>query len=102
MKKIDALNGEIKSTRAKLEKLEAEKDLLESDDRYAIAETLHSMRCRLNHTDGCSWYYETWDSSTPAGNSERARWLEKADTVIEAAEKRGMKPSDLIEIMDMV
>ena len=27
-----------------------------------IAEFLHEKLCLRNHTDGCGWYYESWDN----------------------------------------
>ena len=27
-----------------------------------IAEILHNGLCNTNHTDGCSWFYESWEN----------------------------------------
>ena len=77
---------------AKIQKLEAElaeekKKLAEwnqkPDDDYKLAELMHDLFCRHNHTDGCSWFYENGGShparSAPweLGDSHK-RWLGKA------------------------
>lgn len=50
-------------------------DPLKSEEVLAIK--LHEKLCRLNHTDGCSWFYEqTWDGG------RHQRYLEKAKNIL--------------------
>ncbi len=41
-----------------------------------IADALHQILCRWNHTNGCSWHYESWDHVRSLG--ARSSYLEKA------------------------
>lgn len=42
----------------KLAEVEANIEASTNQDLTTIAEFIHSMQCRYNHTDGCGWYYE--------------------------------------------
>lgn len=37
---------------------EEEERLLALSDDARLAEELHTLQCRWNHTDGCGWFYE--------------------------------------------
>lgn len=77
------LDTEIANLQRKLDATKAEKAKAEKqpiDQR--VAEVLHKIQCRWNHTDGCSWEYETWYGATPAGNSTRSRYLKKAQKLL--------------------
>lgn len=54
-KKIDELTNELEE-----EKEELAKSNLDPND-IELAELLHNYLCHHNHTDGCGWYYESWD-----------------------------------------
>ena len=43
-----------------------------------LAELLHSKQCHWNHTDGCGWYYESWDKP---GHS-RTEYLNTANNIL--------------------
>lgn len=50
---------------------------------HELAEKLHSKMCHYNHTDGCSWFYETnpetmWDAWA------HKRFLNKAEEMRKA------------------
>jgi glutamate synthase domain-containing protein 3 len=47
-----------------------------------LAELLHEKLCSWNHTDGCSWHYESWDD---IGNA-RKRYLEKAENILKVSD----------------
>jgi hypothetical protein len=49
-----------------------------------LAKTLHSMLCHWNHTDGCSWHYESWDGPN---NRTRQEWVEKAKRALQVADE---------------
>lgn len=70
---ISKLEKELKDL--KQEKLEY--DLLSNDKKLAIA--IHSVQCTWNHTDGCGWYYESWDNPSYS----KKRYLEKANNMLE-------------------
>jgi hypothetical protein len=44
------------------------------ENAIELAEYLHGKQCRWNHTDGCSWYYSSWDKPCGTRNS----YLDKA------------------------
>ena len=44
-----------------------------------LADVLHSLRCHWNHTDGCSYLYESWDNI----RSTRQSWLDKAQAMVD-------------------
>ena len=76
---IDRRISEIKE---ELKNLENEKKRLESlSEDKKLAEILHNKLCHSNHTDGCSWEYESWDKSTIS--STRDYYLEKAKKLLQ-------------------
>lgn len=60
------------------EELRKAEERLQRDPAIALAEVLHSSMCGWNHEDGCSWYYESWDSPGYA----RGEYLAKARKVM--------------------
>ena len=50
-----------------------------------IAELLHEVFCRRNHTDQCSWYYESggYFKTDPWKCNEHERYLAEATYLIE-------------------
>lgn len=49
-----------------------------------LAEILHTKLCHINHTDGCTWYYETKEDKWTKGRAHE-RWYNKAiDVVIDS------------------
>lgn len=68
--KINKLKEEI----ASLEKEDKEYNALSVEQK--VAEELHKKLCHWNHTDGCSWFYESWDK--PSLNSTHGEYLKKA------------------------
>ncbi len=43
-----------------------------------LADLLHELMCRHNHTDGCGWYYEIQDGHHNWTGSEHKRYLDRA------------------------
>jgi len=74
-KKQVKLRGELDAVE---EKLKSAKQALTENPIFLVAEALHKQLCRHNHTDGCAWYYEKWE--TPG--AERMRWVNIARRVI--------------------
>ena len=69
----------IKELRDKIKKLELEQESFDSQaPKYKLAELIHSKMCSWNHTDGCSWFYESWEN---LGYS-RTAYLEKAERIL--------------------
>jgi len=78
-----------------LQRRQTEKNRLnELGPEKRLAETLHSMLCHWNHTDGCSWYYETWEAPN---NNTHMRYLDKARKALEIADE-----DTIIKILSIV
>lgn len=75
--KIDQKIIELQNEIDKLEKTKSELKNLTPEQQ--IAEYLHEKTCRWNHTDGCSWHYETgnnkWSCGVHSEYLKRARLL---------------------------
>jgi len=50
-----------------------------TDDKK-LAEILHEKQCNWNHTDGCGWFYESWDNLSTY--SARLNYLAKARAIL--------------------
>lgn len=93
--KIAELNLEIKILQKE------KKSLLDLSDDERLAIVLHSILCRSNHTDGCSWFYEfknqmhQWDTGT------HSSYLRKSQKLIEVAKEKNMNVVDLIGIYEI-
>ena len=88
MKNIDS---EIVKKEAEIKKLKQEKEYLESlPEDVRLAEILHSYKCGWNHTDGCGWYYSSWEK--PCGI--RNEYREKA--------RRALKEFDFDTILQFI
>ena len=72
----------------------------EQKPEFNLAEALHTVQCHYNHTDGCDWFYYSWD---PIGGS-RVRYLQKARKMLEAFHKISHKTFDdmFIEIIKLM
>jgi sarcosine oxidase delta subunit len=94
------VDKKIKELEAQLLKAKAEKEALSKmTEEQILADQLHTLACRWNHTDGCSWYYE-YDRGT-VGRWEgwtHKRWLSMAKKL------RGNKyrSEDVIDIIKIV
>lgn len=91
--------AEIASARAQLETLEAEWKALNSlTPLERLATMLHDSTCTWNHTDGCGWWYESWNGATPAGNSTRSGYLLKASILVN---KSGLQPETIAKVLEI-
>lgn len=41
-----------------------------------VARMCHRVECKSNHTNGCSWYYESWEVLNET--STRGKYIKKA------------------------
>lgn len=58
--RITELEQELKRLTVKLrEEEEAEVVAKINKEQKQVADLLHSLLCKWNHTDGCGWYYHT-------------------------------------------
>jgi len=76
---IQNAKDELRKAQEKLAKLEQDKKKFEGlSDEQRLAELIHDSQCRWNHTDGCGWYYESWD--VPGYSKEE--YLRKAKNIL--------------------
>lgn len=52
---------------------------------HALAEELHERLCHHNHTDGCAWFYDSWDKLL-GEHSSRARYLKMAQDMLKVTD----------------
>lgn len=71
-------------------------------DIYELAELMHSKQCKLNHTDGCEWFYE----NSPGYRDGESKWtkgwahpryLKKANELVK---KLDMPIEDIAKVME--
>ena len=63
-------------------------------DAQKLANILHKKKCKHNHTDGCGWYYESWENPGFC----RKEWLGKAEKLLET----GNTMEQIIRIVDLM
>ena len=72
---------------------EEEKRLAALDPDIRVAERLHERLCHSNHTDACSWGYESWDKPGHA----RIRYLKKAKALLKVTNEK-----TLFEVIELL
>ena len=76
---IQNAKDELRKAQEKLAKLEQDKKKFEGlSDEQRFGELIHVSQCRWNHTDGCGWYYESWDKH----GYSRGEYLDKAIKIL--------------------
>lgn len=92
---ISKIESEIESRRQEIERLQARKAGLASGNRFVVAEYLHEKECHWNHTDGCGWYYGSWE---PPLRSSRQQYLDRADKLLKLAKQHSLSLELMMEI----
>ena len=100
---IFGIEEQIKKHKQELADLEKSlvKAKLESPD-HQLAKELHSMLCRWNHTDGCSWFYEMKNNKDDWNGSAHGTYLKKAQKLIHKCEQEDISIDSAIAIYKMV
>jgi hypothetical protein len=75
LKKIEELEKQISDLKREQKEYES------LADNQRLAELIHEVTCHYNHTDGCSWYYDSWKTPN-VPHSDRFRHLKKANAVL--------------------
>ncbi len=47
-----------------------------------FADAIHSKECKLNHTDGCSYHYDTWEKARKGLGYSKKEYLEKVKRIL--------------------
>lgn len=96
---ISSIEEKIKKQKIGLSKLEKEleKAKRESPD-HQLAKELHSILCTVNHTDGCSWFYEVKDGEDDWTGYSHGTYLKKAQKLIHECEQKGVTVEQAIEL----
>lgn len=90
--------AEEKIRKAKAELVEL--STIPEDER--LADSLHSMLCNWNHTDGCGWYYETKNKHADWNGYHHKHWLGKARKLMSRCKEHGISTSEALAIYKMV
>lgn len=96
---IEKLEKEISDKSESLTNLKAKKLRLEEGQPQAVADVLHEGLCRMNHTDGCGYEYESWSNVTNTSAGSKVRWLSKARKVIDFAEENKVPVKTLTDLI---
>lgn len=73
--RTEDFDAQIAAKRKEIEQLEQRKLAVErKSPLQKLAEAIHDIECHWNHTDGCSWLYESWEKPGHA----RELYLKKA------------------------
>jgi len=69
---------------------------LASSPYIKIADNLHTILCKWNHTDGCGWYYEESNGVDDWKGQTHSRYLEKAQKLVDLS---GYSPEQINGIL---
>lgn len=94
----------------KIARLRKEADELEAADKafrelpeeHRLAITLHDMLCRWNHTDGCSWHYESKNGIADWGGHAHGEYLGKARRVVAFCGRCKISPDEAIDLLKLM
>ena len=94
---IDKLELQKRELEVQLKVAKLVEELHHENPMYMLANVLHKSDCRHNHTDGCGWFYFSWEKLTPQGKMEysKAEYLRKANQY--AAINIGLTTEDLVK-----
>lgn len=96
------IEAKIEKAKADLAKLEDELEQIRSlTPEQRLAETLHAILCTWNHTDGCSWFYESDKNKWTSGSNHR-EYLARATRLMNFCCTKGITPEDALEIFAMI
>jgi hypothetical protein len=95
-KKIKAHEDRLKDLHRQLETQKAM-----SPDKM-LAEELHSLLCQWNHTDGCSWFYESKNKVADWSGHAHNQYLTKAQTLMLRCKKEGIEPETVVSMFKLV
>ena len=97
--RLTGLAAEIAQKKAELAELEGRLSTWENlPEEYQVAEKLHSMLCHWNHTDGCSWEYESWKEP----RDTRMRYVEKAENLLAFTKGNGISTDVLFDLLEKI
>lgn len=72
--RTEDFDEQIAAKRREIEELERRKLAARESPLQKLADAIHGIECHWNHTDGCSWHYESWEKPGYA----REQYLKKA------------------------
>ena len=100
---VEDLEEEISRRQKEIAEIQAalEKTKQESPEKQ-LAKQLHSMTCGWNHTDGCSWFYESKKGEEDWNGFTHATYLKKAIRLIHTCKETGIDVKKAIEIYKIV
>lgn len=85
----ETLTQKVSRLKDELARAEAALKAMVNPESVAVAELLHGIICRYNHTDQCAWFYES-------DNTKDSRWMMPAHSSFLR------KANDLLSVMSDV
>ena len=94
------IEEQIDQLQAQIANLQKQRELanIAADPIKYIADMLHGMECKWNHTDGCGWFYEK-DESYYKHNSTKGRYYQQAKKLVAGLERLDCDTDTIIEIL---
>lgn len=99
LQKIKKLEEELQLKHKELNDLRELNSGINSGKLEAFATLLHDKFCHHDHANSCGWYYETWESPRP---HDRQRYLIKARALLAFANKHGILPNELVNLIQIL
>lgn len=87
---LQAAKAKLESEVAELEKSiqDRKREFAKLTPAHELAEELHGLLCRGNHTDGCSWGYENWSELGQNAHSVKGRYLSMAKEALRVTDMK--------------
>lgn len=91
-KKLSSIDQKIADLQKDIDHLQSERQKLEGLSLIQrITEILHQHVCHSNHTDGCDWYYGSWEKPSYA----HTKYTAKAIIILKLVEPLDMETEQL-------
>ena len=94
---IERLENQLEAVRAQ------KKATLTSMSReQLLADILHSLFCKWDHTEGCAWFYEMPKGQHDWSGHAHSRYLNTAHKVVAYCDERNISIDAVAEIMEII
>jgi hypothetical protein len=102
-KTLVEIEQEIAKRKKEIEDFERQvKILKEETPEQNLARELHSMLCTHNHTEGCSWFYETKQGMDDWTGYAHGEYLGKATRLDRWCYKNGVDTADALSLLRLI
>lgn len=103
MHTVSDLKREIDRHKREVEELERKLEVLSQESKEtSVARELHSMLCTHNHTDGCSWFYETKQGMDDWTGYAHGEYLGKATQLVRWCDDHGVSTTAVQNLLKLI